>query len=92
MHLFRHRNQRHDFDTVPLTNQITFNPALLALAKWDVAKWDEENWGGLLTVTKNWQGVSGLGFSGSVNINVASQGIDFHWASTDYVMEKGGVL
>jgi len=81
-----------DFDTVPLTNQITFNPALLTLAKWDVAKWDEANWGGFLTTTKNWQGVSGLGFSGSVNLNVASQGIDFHWASTDYVMEKGGVL
>jgi len=81
-----------DFDTVPLTNQITFNPALTNLAKWDVAKWDEANWGGFLTTTKNWQGVSGLGFSGSVNINVASQGIEFHWASTDYVMEKGGVL
>jgi hypothetical protein len=25
-------------------------------------------------------------------MNVASQGIEFHWASTDYVMEKGGVL
>jgi hypothetical protein len=81
-----------DFDTVPLTNQITFNPALLSLAKWDVAKWDDARWGGFLTTTKNWQGVSGLGFSGSVNLNVASQGIDFRWASTDYVMESGGVL
>jgi hypothetical protein len=81
-----------DFDTVPLTNQITYNPSLLALARWDVEKWDEASWGGYLTTTKNWQGVSGLGFSGSININVASQGIDFHWASTDYVMEKGGVL
>jgi hypothetical protein len=81
-----------DFDTVPLTNQISFNPSILTLAKWDVAKWDEASWGGYLTITKNWQGVSGLGFSGSVNINVASQGIEFHWASTDYVMEKGGVL
>jgi len=81
-----------DFDTVPLTNQISFNPSLLALARWDTAKWDESTWGGFLTTTKNWQGVSGLGFSGSVNINVASQGIEFHWASTDYVMERGGVL
>ena len=81
-----------DFDTVPLTNQISFNPSLLSLARWDTSKWDEANWGGFYTITKNWQGVSGLGFSGSVNINVASQGIDFHWASTDYVMERGGVL
>lgn len=81
-----------DFDTVPLTNQISYNPALLNVAKWDVAKWDQASWGGYLTTTKNWQGVNGIGFAASVNMNVASQGIDFHWASTDYVMERGGVL
>jgi hypothetical protein len=81
-----------DFDTVPLTNQISFNPSVLDVGVWDVAVWDDANWGGNLFVTKFWQGVSGTGFAGSININVASQGIDFHWASTDYVMELGGVL
>jgi hypothetical protein len=81
-----------DFDTVPLTSQIAFNPSIVNTGIWDVSEWDEANWGGGLTVTKFWQGVNGLGFAGSVNINVASQNIEFHWASTDYVMEKGGVL
>jgi len=81
-----------DFDTVPLTSQIAFNPAINNTGTWDNAKWDQANWGGDLQTTKLWQGVTGTGFSGSVNINVASQGIEFHWASTDYVMEKGGVL
>jgi hypothetical protein len=81
-----------DFDTVPLTNQIAFNPATLDIGVWDTGIWDDANWGGNLTTTKFWQGVTGTGFSGSININVASQGIDFHWASTDYVMENGGVL
>jgi len=81
-----------DFDTVPLTNQIAFNPSILDVGVWDTAVWDDANWGGTLFVTKFWQGVNGLGFAGSVNINVASQGIEFHWASTDYVMEAGGVL
>jgi len=81
-----------DFDTVPLTNQLAFNPAILNTGIWDASKWDAANWGGGLTTTKIWQGVSGLGFSGSINLNVASQGIEFHWASTDYVMERGGVL
>jgi hypothetical protein len=81
-----------DFDTVPLTNQIAFNPAITQTGVWDTSTWDNANWGGGLAVTKLWQGVSGLGFAGSVNINVASQGIEFHWASTDYVMEAGGVL
>jgi hypothetical protein len=81
-----------DFDTVPLINEIAFNPSSLDIGVWDAALWDDNNWGGGLVVTKYWQGVTGLGFAGSVNINVASQGIEFHWASTDYVMERGGVL
>ena len=81
-----------DFDTTPLTNQISFNPSILSTGVWDTSLWDQANWGGGLTTTKIWQGVNGLGFSGSININVASQGIEFHWASTDYVMERGGVL
>jgi len=81
-----------DFETIPLTNQISFNPAAATVGKWDVAKWDKANWGGQLVTTKVWQGVTGLGFSGSVSLNVASNGIEFHWASTDYVMEAGGVL
>jgi hypothetical protein len=81
-----------DFDTVPLTNQIAFNPSIIQTGVWDTSTWDNANWGGGLTVTKLWQGVSGLGYSGSVNINVASQGIELRWASTDYVIEAGGVL
>lgn len=81
-----------DFDTTPLTNQIAFNPSINNIGIWNTSTWDNANWGGGLTTTKIWQGVTGLGFSGSVNINVASQGIELHWASTDYVMERGGVL
>ena len=81
-----------DFDTQPLVNQIAFNPASSKVGKWDVAKWDGAAWGGQLVTTKIWQGVTGLGFSGSININVASAGIELHWASTDYVMERGGIL
>ena len=81
-----------DFDTVPLTNQLAFNPSIANTGIWDSAKWDQKNWGGGLVTTKYWQGVTGIGFSASINLNVASQGIDFHWASVDYVMEQGGVL
>jgi hypothetical protein len=81
-----------DFDTVPLTNQIAFNPSITNTGIWDTSTWDNANWGGGLTTTKFWQGVTGLGYAGSINLNVASQGIEFHWASTDYVMELGGVL
>lgn len=81
-----------DFETVNLTNQISFNPSILAVGLWDIAKWDDTNWGGGPITTKIWQGVTGLGYAGSVSMNVVSQAIDFRWASTDYVMERGGVL
>jgi len=81
-----------DFDTVNLTNQISFNPLILDIGEWDVDKWDDANWGGGLVTTKVWQGVTGLGYAGSVSLNVVSQSIEFHWASTDFVMERGGVL
>jgi hypothetical protein len=81
-----------DFAPIDNLGQITFNPQALNIGVWDSAKWDEKNWGGNLVTTKIWQGVTGLGFSGSINLTVASQGIDLHWASTDYVMESGGVL
>lgn len=81
-----------DFDTAQATGTVTFNPATTVSAKWDTAKWDENYWGGGYIVNTQWQGVTGIGFSGGVSMKVASQGIDFHWASTDYVMETGGVL
>jgi hypothetical protein len=81
-----------DFDTVDLTTQISFNPAIDPTGIWDADTWDNANWGGGLVTTKIWQGVTGLGYAGSISMNVVSQGIEFHWASTDYVMESGGVL
>jgi hypothetical protein len=81
-----------DFETVDLTSQISFNPAILQTGEWDLDTWDNANWGGGLVTTKIWQGVTGLGYAGSVSLNVVSQAIEFHWASTDFVMERGGIL
>jgi len=83
---------RVDFETTPLVNQIPFSPNVLSTGKWDISLWDECIWYGGLITTKFWQGVTGIGFSGSVNLNVASNEVEFHWASTDYVMERGGVV
>ena len=81
-----------DFQPVDNLGQVSFNPSILNASKWDSSTWDNKNWGGGLVTTKIWQGVTGLGFTGSINMTVASQGIEFHWASTDYVMEAGGVV
>jgi len=81
-----------DFDTQSQLGQVSFNPTAQSEGIWDSATWDKNIWGGGLITTKVWQGVTGLGYSGSVNLNAVSRNIELHWASTDYVMERGGVL
>ena len=81
-----------DFQPVDNLGQVSFNPAILNTGVWDSSTWDNANWGGGLITTRIWQGVTGIGFSGSINMTVASQGIQFKWASTDYVFESGGVV
>ena len=81
-----------DFDTQSQLGAVSFNPGALGVGDWDSAVWDDAVWAGGLTTTKVWQGVTGIGFAASINLNVAAQNIELHWASTDYVMEAGGVL
>jgi hypothetical protein len=81
-----------DFQPVDNLGAISFNPSSQSVGIWDTAQWDENNWGGGLITTKIWQGVTGIGYAGSVNLTAVSQGIELHWASTDYVMESGGIV
>ena len=81
-----------DFDYQNQLGQVSFNPSSTSLGTWDNAIWDVSTWGGNLSINRIWQGVTGLGFSAGINMSIASQGIDVHWVSTDYVMEKGAVL
>jgi hypothetical protein len=81
-----------DFDTQSQLGAVQFNPNTQTEGIWDTAKWDRNVWAGGLITTKIWQGVTGIGYTGSVNLNAASRGIELHWASTDYVMEAGGVV
>lgn len=81
-----------DFEPVDNFGAVSFNPEAQKQAIWDIAKWDKNVWAGGLITTKVWQGVTGIGYTGSINMTVQSRGIELHWASTDYVMESGGVV
>jgi len=81
-----------DFDTQNNVGQVSFNPALVSVGIWDTSLWDNAEWGGGNTISKNWQGVTGIGYAGGIILNIASQDIDVRWASTDYVMERGAIL
>jgi hypothetical protein len=81
-----------DFNPTSPNGTASFNPAAIPVGRWDAGVWDYNVWGGGNNVQKQWQGVTGLGFSGGVAVNIASQGVELHWASTDIVFETGGVL
>jgi len=86
-------NVNVDFATADVTGTISFNPAILNVGVWDTATWDNNNWGGAVTVVnKNWQTVTGIGYCAGLQLTTASQGIQVRWASTDFVMETGGVI
>jgi hypothetical protein len=81
-----------DFQTQNNLGQVSFQPSSTTTARWDVATWDNDVWAGNLVVSRQWQGVTGLGYSGGINLNMVSAGINVHWVSTDYVMERGSVI
>ena len=81
-----------DFDTQNNVGQVSFNPALISVGVWDTSTWDNADWGGGNTISKQWQGVTGIGYAAGIILNIATQDIDVRWASTDYVMERGAVL
>ena len=82
----------YDFDAANPQNSLSYNPAVSQVGLWDTAKWDNNIWTAGLITTKQWQGVTGIGYAASFTLNIASQNIELHWDSTDFVMEKGAVL
>ena len=81
-----------DFQTQNNLGQVSFVPTPSTTALWDAATWDNDVFAGNLVISRNWQGVTGLGYAAGINLNMVSAGIDVHWLSTDYVMEKGSVI
>lgn len=76
-----------DFNLDNTTAALSFSGSSVAL--WDTAKWDTGVWGSGLQITNTWQGVTGIGYCGSINMNSASSGLQIEWASTDVVYQSG---
>jgi hypothetical protein len=79
-----------DFTDTSSVGTLSFTP--VSYAAWDSAVWDTSVWGGSLNVTKAWQGAQGIGFAAAPRLQIASNGIEVHWVSTDVVFEYGGIL
>lgn len=81
-----------DFNSNNYLGKVIFNPDFTSVGVWDVAIWDQSVWGGSFTPFSEWTGVQGIGYAAGVNISIISKDTEIRWVSTDYVMEKGGVV
>ena len=61
-------------------------------AFWDVSKWDSTaKWAGGNQSDKKWVSIVGYGYAAAIRITVRTSS-DLTWVSTDWLMEKGGVV
>ncbi len=77
-----------DFQLADTSAPLTFLPSTVGL--WDVGVWDLAVWGAGVGVNSTWQGVTGIGYCGAMQLKSASMGIQIRWASTDINFELGG--
>jgi hypothetical protein len=79
-----------DFDDTTPSGVLSYTP--LSAGVWDTAKWDVGLWGGGLSIQKNWQNVSGLGYCASLVVQTITSGAQLRLMSFDFVYKIGGIL
>jgi len=63
-----------------------------ATSIWDVAPWDTSDWARGDNIIKNWQTITGVGYSGGIRVVTQTKDVTCKWNSTDFVYEYGAVL
>ena len=61
-------------------------------APWNTSPWNTTFWGDATIISKQWIGLSGLGYAGSLSLQVNAKDVSIQWQSTDYQFERGGLL
>lgn len=81
-------NMNFDFATQP--PPAAFNTSNYGV--WNTSLWDEGDvWSGGSQSDKQWVSIVGIGYAGSIRIAIKT-GSEVTWVSTDWLMEKGGVV
>ena len=76
-----------DFDLSISTAALAYAPVSVAL--WDTGTWDNGLWGQDSVINNTWQGVTGIGYCASIQLNSSSKNLDLQWSSTDVVYQIG---
>ena len=79
-----------DFDVDSLPPPANFNNHQYGI--WDRDLWNSDaRWSGGPQTVKQWVGVVGIGYAAAIRLGVET-GSELVWASTDWVLERGGVI
>lgn len=76
-----------DFNVDDTSSSVSTSSSSAGL--WGTGTWDSALWGSGLQITNNWQGITGIGYCGSIQLKSASSGLQIEWASTDVVYQTG---
>ena len=76
-----------DFNISESTAALSFSPQTYGV--WDSGVWDIALWGSDLAITNNWQGITGIGYCGAIQLASSSKNLQIQWASTDVVYQLG---
>jgi len=76
-----------DFNIQDNVAPLSFTPPTVGV--WDSGLWDTAIWGSDLEIQNNWQGVTGVGYCGAIQLQSNSNKLNIQWASTDVVYQLG---
>ena len=79
-----------DFESVTPTSIGSFTAT--GGTAWNTAAWNTFPWGSVLSIKKDWQHVSGIGYAGALHMRISNNASAASWMSVDYVYELGQVL
>ena len=79
-----------DFASVYPTGTPTFSGT--SGTPWSTALWNTFPWGDVSGIKKDWQGVNGIGYAGSLHMRIVNNKFPVQWMSVDYVYEVGAIL
>jgi hypothetical protein len=79
-----------DYDLQPPVGVPGFSQPVYGL--WDSGLWDNAIWGTDAIVRKDWQYISGVGYTGALHFRIGALDASCNWVSTDFLMRDGGVL
>jgi hypothetical protein len=80
-------NMNFDFATLP--PPAAFNTSNFGV--WNTSLWGDDVWAGGSQSDKQWVSIVGIGYAAAIRI-IVKTGSDLTWVSTDWLMEKGGVV